>query len=376
MNIEKFNKSQYKGQIREAVKLAEGLRSDKDNPVDVSFDEVIKEKFGGATRESFFADLGIDPNTDTISNIQTMPDDDVRWLIPELIREPLVLGYRKAPIWNNITASEEQISGLSQVMPSLNMSDAVPARVGEGETIPLGAISYGSKKFSIYKVGRGIKIPYEVLNYVSLNVIGIFLQDFGVKMGHALDTLAIDCIINGEQADGSESAPVIGTTTGVASTKAYSDFLRAWIRGARMGRKFSTIIGGEAAALSTLDLTPFKTNSDGSKMAAGVPTTTALTLKTPVPASAEYYIHGNIPANQEILLDKAATLLKFNAQPLMIESDKVVSNQTIETYASMTTGFAKLFTDGALIMDASKAFASYGFPTYMDVDPFENVVFE
>ena len=365
MNITKFEASQYKGKIQGMVKLAESIRADKEQPVDITLSEVVEEQFG-CTLNELYEDLGIDPTVDTINNLMTTADADVRWLVPELIRDAIRLGLRDTPIWKSITASEQDINQKSVTMPYINMSDAVPHKVNEAETIPLGSISYGEKSVSTFKIGRGIKITYEIKQFVSLDVISIFFQDFGIRLGQALDTLAIDVLINGDQKDGSASAPVIGVTT--IGSKTYKDFLRIWVRASRMGRKFTTIIGGEDAAVETLDMPEFKEKQSGT------PTAT-LNLKTPVPNSADYYIHGNVPANQEILVDPRFALIKFNVIPLLIESDKIVSNQTEEFYASLTTGFGKVFNDAAVVLDKSLAFSTTGFPAAMGVDAFQNVVF-
>jgi hypothetical protein len=369
MNTEKFEASKYRGKIQAMHNTAESLRKDSREPIDISFNDVVQSEtstddFEGLTFDQLLEDLGIDPAIDTISAIQTSGDLDSRWLIPEIIRAAIRLGLRDAPIWPQITAMEVESTQKKMTMPFLNMSDAAPKRVNEGETIKMGAVSYGEKSVEVFKIGRGIKIPYEVVQFVSINVISLFLQDFGVKLGQALDTLAIDVLLNGDQADGSASAPVIGVTT--PGTKVYKDYLRPWIRGSRMGRNFSVIIGGEDAALETLDLPEFKDKHSGTTQA-------TLNMKTPVPNSADYFIHGNVPANQEILLDKRYALIKLNVIPLLIESDKVISNQTLETYASLTTGFAKMFLDSALILDESLDFAANGFPPYMDVDALQNV---
>lgn len=354
-----YSKSQFKGKIKAMVKLAEDLRNDTEQPRDVTLPQIVKEKFN-VSMDEFYSDLGMDPSIDTLQNIFMLPDEDIRWLVPEIIRDALRMGLRTGPIYPQIIAAEEKTAGLSQVMPYLNMADAAPRRVGQAETIPLGTLSYGSKTFSIYKIGRGIRIPYEVQQYVTINVVSIFLQDFGIKLGQALDTLAIDVLINGEQSDGSESAPVIGIDNTV-NGKAYKDFLRAWIRMSRLGRLPNVILGGEEAALVTLDLDEFKVKN------VGTPNIT-LNLKTPIPSAADYHIHGAIPDNQEIIIDPRFALIKFNAQPLMIESEKIVSNQTMAFYVTITTGFAKLFRDAALIIDDSLEFSENGFPTWMDVD--------
>lgn len=365
MNIEKLDNSKFKNKVQEIVKFTESLRGDKDAPVDITLAEVLEEHHE-TTLHDFCADLGIDPTVDTINNIMVINDMDVRWIIPELIRDAIRLGLRDAPIWSNLVASEQTISQKEVTMPFLNMSDATPHKVNEGETIPLGTISYGEKSVKTFKIGRGIKITYEIKQFVSLDVVSIFFQDFGIRLGQALDTLAIDVLTNGDQADGSTSAPVIGVTT--AGTKTYKDFLRIWIRASRMGRRFDTIVGGEDAALETLDMPEFKDRQTGTTQA-------NINLKTPVPNSADYFIHGNVPADQELLVDSRYALIKFNVIPLMIESDKIVSNQTEEFYASLTTGFGKIFNDAAIILDKSVSFSTNGFPDNMDVDAQLNLVF-
>ncbi len=366
MDLTQYDKSQFKGKIQDAVRLAEGIRSHKDNPRDVSFEDVLQEKYQ-VTLESFLADLGIDPSNDTIQNLVTTPEMDVRWIIPEVFRTALLLGYRAAPIYPNITAAEEQMKGLKQVMPHINMSDAAPKYVGEGETIPLGTVSYGSKEFRIYKVGRGIKLTDEVVSYASLNLVSIFMRDFGVKLGHATDVLAIDCLLNGEQSDGSEAAPVVGTATGTSLT--YKDLLTIWVRMGRMGRVPTTMIGGEAIAIDTLDLTEFKTPVQGAPRE-------TLVLKSPVPNRTDFYVHGNVPADQLITLDPSSSIIKFNGWPLKVESERIVSNQTEAFYVTLQTGFAKLFTDAALVIDRSQTIVDAPLPSAMDVDPYQNVTID
>jgi len=376
MNKESFAKSTFKGKIKETVKLAEAMRIDgaQGAPLDVSFAEIVKDKFNISFNEFLF-DLGIDPSYDTVYNLSTLDDvEDTRWIVPEIYREAIRLGLNKTPIYSSLTAGEVGVKGLKTIMPYINEADAAPRRVGEGETIGLGALSYGQKEVEIFKVGRGIKITDELRQYASLDVVSIFLQDFGTKMGMALDVIAIDTLINGDQASGSESAAVVGVAS--AGTLTYKDLLRLWVRMARIGRTPNVIIGGEEAALDTLDLAEFKTNNFGGNSPAGIPTAGNLTLKTPVPKASSYFIHGNVPASQQIIMDPGKSLLKLNAQPLKVESERIVSNQTEAFYATLTTGFAKMFRDASIILDDSIAFSGNGFPTYMDVDTYENVTID
>ena len=367
MNLEQYNKSQFKDGLKEAVLTCNSMRKNADNPVDVSIGEFVKMKWN-VSMEALYSDLGLNASIDTLQNIFTLPDESARWLIPEIIRDALRLGLRKSPIWADFIAAEQTIANPSVIIPHLNMSDAGAKYVGEGKTIPTGTISFGQKTLKIRKMGRGIQIPYEVAQYVSMNVIGIFLQDFGVKLNQGIDALMIDTLINGEQTDGSESAPVVGVAT--TGSMAYIDLLTVWIRMARIGRTPFGILGGEAAAIETLFLDEFKLRQNAG------PTEKTLDLKTPIPQTSSYYIHGSMPADQQMVVDRTSAIIKYNAQPLLIESDKIVSNQKIETYASLTTGFGILYRDARVIIDDSILFSGNGFPAYMDVDPLEQVTID
>lgn len=364
-NLKQLEESKYVKELMGAVKECEAIRRDTEDPQDISLADFFKAK-NQITMEQLYEDLGLAPTVDTIQNIVNLPDPALRWIIPEIFREALRLGLRKNPIYPSIISGEQSVKQVSITMPAINMADAKPMKVGVAETIKVGEISFDQKTVKIHKIGRGIKVPYEVIQYVSLNLVGLFMQDFGVKLGMGIDTLLIDTILNGDQAGGADSAPVLGITT--ANTLVYRDLLKIWVRGARLGKNYSTMITGENAAMDILDLF-INTRLFGSQRA-------TFTMKTPIPQNSDIYVHGNVPANQAIILDTSNAIIKLNAQPLLVESDKIISNQTQETFATITTGFATIFKDSRLILDTSLAFGSgHGFPSYMDPTLQENVEF-
>lgn len=365
VDISKFTSKDFTKEFPEMVQLLDQSRKGTTEmlPVDLSFSDMVSGKWG-ISMDELMEKVGIDTKVTTMQNIFSMPDQSVRWVVPEIIRAAILTGVRQAPFYPEIIASEQSVKGLSVTMPFINMSEAEPAKINEAETFPLGNISYGQKEVKLFKVGKGIKITDEVKNYVSLDVMAIFLRDFGIQMGYALDTLALDTVINGNQKDGSESAPVIGVST--TSKIVYKDLLRIWVRGSRLGRNFNNIIGDETQAIELLDLDEFKTRHSGTTYA-------TLNVKSPVPNSANFWIHPGVPENSLLLLDKAAALIKLNAQAMTLESERIVSNQTEAIYASMTTGFSKMYNDSAIILDNSKQFSSNGFPASMNIDPFLSV---
>lgn len=369
IDISAYKAADFTKELPELVHFLDAARAgNKENVCcDLSLEDIVKEKYG-LSQEAYFEKLGINPRQATMQNIFTMPDQSIRWIVPEIIRQAIVLGIRKAPFYPEIIAHDEKVSGLNITMPHINMSDAAPAKINEAETIPLGDISYGEKSVSIFKIGKGFKLTDEVRNYVSLDVLAIYLRDFGIQLGYALDTLAMDVLLNGNMVNGSESAPVIGvydTTQGIQ----YRDLLHLWVRGSRLGRNYQNIIGGEDQAIDLLDLPEFKDRKSGTTMA-------TLNIKSPVPNQANFFIHPGTPANQVVLIDRAAALIKLTAKELMLESERIVSNQTQATYATLTTGFCKMYQDAVVLLDSTKAFSQYGFPDFMNIDPFLNVNLE
>ena len=369
MDTSKMKREDFIKELPQSIQQLDAFRAGSINerPVDISLEEFVQNRYA-LSLSDYFEKLGINTKKDTMQNIFTMPSPEIRWIVPEIIRTAVYLGIKEAPFYPNIIASDQPINGLSAIMPFVNPSDAAPARVNEAETIPLGDVSFCQKSVKLFKVGKGFKITDEVKNYVSLDVMGIFVRDFGVQLGYALDTLAMDVLINGNQSDGSESAPVIGVTDTGEGIQ-YRDLLRVWIRASRLGRNYRTMIGGEDEALNILDLPEFKNRQSGTPMA-------TLNLKTPVPNSADFYIHPGVPDDEVLLVDPKAALIKLTSRQLMLESERIVSNKTEAIYATVTTGFSKMYQDAAILVDSSKEFSANGFPSYMNIDPYISIAIE
>lgn len=359
-------KSQYIGSLQEVVRECQAMRMDAENPQDITLAHYVNARWG-VSMEEFYQDLGINPSADTIGLLVSMPDTSVRWLIPEIYRDAIRLGYRRGPIYQALIAASQNVKGLEVTQPYYNMSDAAAFYTGVAESIRLGDVSFGQKTVGLRKLARGISVPYEVLNFSALNAVSLFLGDFGIKLGHQKDMLALHTLINGEQANGSESAATIGVAT--PGTLVYKDLLKPFVRGSRLGRNFATQVSGEDFAIDMLDLDEY------SKREAGT-TAKNLNIKTPIPQSADLYIHSGVPTNKLLLVDPTLAMIEYNAQALLVEAEKIVSNQTEATYVSLITGFGIAYRDARLLLDKSISFGSNGFPAWMDPSTQEQTVFK
>lgn len=357
--------------MRTVVQQLQALRtgSTDEAPVNISLAEYARDCWGFSlsergTADSLIISLGLDPNRTTLDFLLNQADfqEGYRWLVPELLREAISLGLKKPPLYPNLIAAEENVSQPLVGMPFINPSDAMPSKIGEAESIPVGTVSFGQRSVNLQKIGIGLRVTDEVVRYVTLPVLSIFFGDVGVKLNMAKDSLAISTLINGD-GGANTSAPVIGvdnTSNGIV----YKDLLRAWIRMGILGRMPTSMLSNEAIALEVLQLDQF-TKRD--IMPAASPESRMINLRTPIPTTQNYDIHGAMPAtNQLMLIDNSAALIKFNSDALKLESDRIVQRQISGTFVTETTGFAVMFRDARLIIDKSLAFSGNGFPAYMD----------
>jgi hypothetical protein len=362
--------------MKTAVKEMDSIRagSPTRKAANIDLGLYIKEKWGFApddngSPDSFYHAIGVNPTNATVSSLMTMPDFDegFRWLIPEVIREAIRLGLRKPALYPNLIASEQNVAQPSGIiMPRIDMSSAMPRKMGEAETFSSGTMSFNQKTVALQKIGMGIKMTDEVRDYVNINVLGIYMQDMGVKMNMAMDTLAISTLING---DGNGNAiPVVGVTT--ATALVYEDLLRVWVRMGLLGRMPQGGVSNENIALEIFKLPEFKGmgNNIGNIQGANI---TKLNVRTPIPASQNFDIHGAMPVNNQLMLiDATAALIKLNSAALRVETERIAERQLNGTYASMTTGFATLFDDARIMIDKSVTIGASPFPSYMDVSAY------
>lgn len=357
-----------------AVKQLDALRtSDKDRaPIDINLAQFAKEKWGFGISDNGAPDtllrfLGVDSNRHTVSSLMNMPQfqEEFRWLIPEVIREAIRLGLRKNPAYPNLIASEINVDQPKVTMPYVNMSDSMVTRIGETESIPVGTTTFGQKTVTLNKLATGLKLSDEVLAYVPLNILSIFLQDVGVNLNIGLDTAMAEVLINGDQADGSEAAPIIGVANPANGITYDDDLLRAWIRLSRLGKGPTSMVSNEDAAINILKLPEFKTRDKWVER-------DTIQLQTPVPQTTNYFVHGAMPTgNKVVLVDPSAALIKLNSMALQVESERIASRQLNGTYVSLTTGFANLFRDARLIIDGAQDITTLPYPDFLNVDSVE-----
>lgn len=323
------------------------------NRKDVSLKGFLCDTWGAdMTPEKFYRELGVDLKDMTVEKMLNTSELN-RWLFPEIFRDAIIRGLEYAPFYGSLIAAEETITGTGLTMPfmdftTLESRDTLSLRdTNEGATITEGEIiTWSEKQVTIKKKARGLKQTYESIMFTPIDLAAIFFQELGTQLGADLDRDLISVAINGDQADLSESAPVIGATT--ADALVYQDLTRAWIRFRRIGRVSSVMLTNEDDAITILNMEQFQRSIPAGATA---PSGVTLNVASPLPTSQDIFVHDAVPAKKIIFVDRARAFIQLTAMPLLIESEKIVSRQIEGEYVSIITGFANIFRDGRMILD-------------------------
>lgn len=341
-------------------KLHKEMEARRQLGFDVTLSQHLKDNYDGMTVDAYYskAELGVDPMKDTIQLILDRQDESVRWLVPEIIRDAIRKGIINAPIHRDFIIREEATGQPVQTMPFWDMTGIPnePKELGVAESMELGSIKYGSKQVRIGKSGIGIELADECIRYTAVSLLSLFLQDVGVKLGASLTKKAINTLLNGDQADGSEAAGVVGVA-GAANSLTYADLIKVFVRGSLLNRKWTRCIGDESMINQLLNMAEFRnTDKFGNSEL-------TLNVKTPVPRAIDAYCHSSMVAHKLLMVDPAVTMIQLTAVPLTVESERIVQRQVNGTYVSLTTGFAIVMRDGRLVLDTTGQAA---FPAFLN----------
>lgn len=311
------------------------------------------------TWDDIWNDLGIDPSRITLENLLTTSGSDTQYLVPELVREFILLGLEADAGYRDLVAGTENVSSMVITMPWISMDNTDPEAVAEAETIPESAMSWGHKTIELAKVGKAIHFSDELLLRCPLPLLQYWMRRFGTMLSAMLYTNGVSTMINGDQADSSDTCAVVGvesTTNGIT----FIDFLRAWIRARRIFMGWNNMVTSEAGAWSILQLDEF-----ASPQGLGGTVVQIESRNRVIPARMPHLISAELNDDQALLYDQARTMVFLVFRPLLVESERIIMRQIQGTAASLICGFATLERAARIILDGGEAYSGAGFPSYM-----------
>lgn len=286
---------------------------------------------------------GMGQGNDSLSIITQNRDT---YVTPEIILSPIQTGIVQAAFYDRLIAMTESVNSDSVTLPRIKLPDAKMEKGTEMAKANRGTITSDKKKVSFEKTQRALEISYEAVRRQTIAFVQIYFEYLGMIMASDLNRDLVTVSINGDQADGSESAAVIGIKDTAAGFK-YADLVRAFTRMSLMGQTPDAIIASEETANQWLEMPEVKNrqNSGGQIL--------NLRLQTPIPSELAMFIAPNMPTSQIELVNTSTAFAELVEQPLMIETDKFINGQFYESVASAYIGFMNILRHGRLIIDTS-----------------------
>ena len=381
----------FAGLVKDVVDVRKGAAMDSNGAMipgkDISLSSALKYRYG-ISMEKWLTQMGIYTGTDSLgsvakrlgfagvldkNNITDMLNNHTsfvantkdfneayRFLIPELILAPIYLDYEAAVNYTNWIGTTHNLVGNSKAtVPLILKGEMIPRRIGEAESIPFGTIKFGKKDVDTFKIGCGFSLTDEAIMNTKLSLLFKALAEVGVDMAIATDVEAFNILINGEQLDGSQSAPVIGVKT-ILDGFTYKDLRKSFGRMSRLKRNCTRLISSEDDGIDLSELQQFagfagQTNKVDFRTILGVPPTLVNDVFT-------------MPDGQIMLLDPNKAMDALSYGSMMTEKRRNPQNQTDEIFVSKHIGFFIVQRDGRLIVDKTKTIAANPFPAYMDID--------
>lgn len=392
-----------RGRVQQWYRELDAIRTHSKKPRDLSFREFLAEQGQAAndsqalTPERVFAELGLDWSTMTFAELckdddgfflaaelvresidrgmhgftlrqQRQRDDllkalysqatvstdpSARYLTPEFFAPVLMRGVVQGQYWDQLISADLSVPQPKVTMPLMSLSDAGLEERSEAATTKEGTVTYGSKDVTIKSRDKAIYFSDESIMFNRIDLVSIFFQDLGRILASSLNGEAVRVLRDGDQADGSEAALVIGAQ--VSGTFDYTDVINVMIRMGMIGRPVSQIIAGETMSNLWENLPEVKNNQNaGAKL---MPTQTFGVTR---PQMWELFPAFNIPANKILFSDPNSAMVALTAKPLTLEQDRIVARKLNGTFASIWKGFAIQQATGRVIVDKSIAFSGNG----------------
>lgn len=285
------------------------------------------------------------------------------FIIREIIMEPIRLGFMNASMAGNWIMRSQSMADQEVTVPQILKGEGTPRLLAEGETIPFGTVQFGSKRAKVNPVGTGFEMTEELMYRSTIDMLGEYVQVVGEDMGLAKDCLALDVLKNGEQADLSENAPMIGTEDG--STWAWKDVLRVVGHMRSMGNTPDVVITQEDDGLKIATIAEFQGFNGDTRLAEFSSIFGSL-------PKLQNFQHGLQTVNNAMFLASNRCMVELQWKPMKVARRENPQTRKMEFYTSSYVGYMIVRRDARVMLKNSVTFAGNGWPSYMNVGLYQN----
>jgi hypothetical protein len=288
-------------------------------------------------------EFGVDVNKLTVERF-FLSDANAKWLFPDIVREAVVAGMKRKPVYPSLIVRDEHIEGTAYDIPYVTESDTEEEMraVVEGAAIPESEISYGDRVIRLRKLGRGVVASYEAIRRMSVDVLRVHLQRIGERLGRSLDERVASVLAYGDDS-GEASAPVT-VNTATQNAWVYGDIVNGFMK-LTLSHYFTPthVLANADLCKTLLGLTELKE--------AGL-FDFAKTGNMPTPLGMRLVPMEGQPEHKLTILDAGYAVTKLTEQDLLVESDKLINQQWDRTYLTVVTDFAILYPKARVVVQS------------------------
>ena len=260
-------------------------------------------------------------------------------LFPEYVSRAVKQGIKSNDLLNDIVAVKTVINGMDYRSVASSPSDDEKSLkpVLEGASLPQTNVRTSENLVKLIKRGRMLVASYEAIKYQRLDLFTVTLRQIGAHIAREQIKDAVDVIINGD----GNSNPAGTISAAVSGSVSYSDLINLWASLAPY--ELNTLLAPTDVMQKLLALTEMRDAQAG--------LTFQGTGKMITPLGAKLIHIPSMPSSKIVGMDKNCALEMVQSGDITLDADKLIDRQLERASISCTAGFAKIFNDGAKVLN-------------------------
>ena len=265
-------------------------------------------------------------------------------LFPEYIARSVRQGMEEANLLPEITAAVTRFDGLDyRSIASVPGAEKELRRVEEGAAIPATTVKTQENLVKLHKRGRMLVASYEAIRYQKLDLFSVTLRQIGAHINRMHLEDAIDVLLNGDGNGNPADVFTVGTDPigGTAGTLTYDELVDFWSQFDPY--EMNTLLVSGDMMRSLLKMEEFQNPMTGLNFQG--------TGKLSTPLGAALRRTSALADGTMIGLDKRYALEMVQGSDVLVEYDKLIDRQLERAAITSISGFAKLFTDAAKVLE-------------------------
>ncbi|MGM9926028.1 MAG: hypothetical protein ACI35R_17420 [Bacillus sp. (in: firmicutes)] len=277
---------------------------------------------------------------------ELLANDGTKPLFNAIVEDGLRMGWQRGSNWERLVAQTVNSDQFAQQWYYLEHDeDWYELRdVGQGAPIPVGTIKLGDQSIKMHKRGRGIEWTDESQR-ANIDMVRLWLQQLGRQLGRQYENVAIDRLLNGYFADGSDAAPTIGVQT--ANTLTLGDIFYA--------SKYQEQELGFTPNLAIMNLNTAFTITNLRDNGAYLYREELRDNNFADVVNSTPFISNQVPDNRIILVDTNFGLVRYEGKEFGVESERSAKTQVEGSYGTEISEFVPFEKNARVIVTLDQA---------------------